>query len=255
MYYPTPHIASPLPNFPATNDLGLLEAYEQASASSHKNLGAGDTCAVVVGDAGLLSAAEYMPRTVFVTDRDPLLLEWVARKVGVLLQSSDRAHFLGALQLPGHCRANEQEIFGSKHFLVSEERFVEARQTVGKMAIHYVRMDYGLEGSITTLASTLRRHQVRVGLFNATNMHRYIHTDNTNQPGRLSLEAYMQALTQLPWADPHRIIASQIDLLRVRCLPVQVSVEAYARVASRPPEMMNQHTKKSRLFRRDATPS
>lgn len=244
MYYPTPHVALPLPNFPATNDLGLLEAYEQASASLHKNDGAGDTCAVVVGEAGILSAAEYMPRTVFVTDRDPLLLEWVARKVTALVQSSDRAHFLDALQLPSHCRANEQELFASNYFLASEERYAAVRQTVGSMAIHYVLMDYGVEGSVAALARMLHSRHMRIGLFNATNMHRYIHTDNANQPDRLSLDAYMQALAQLPWADSYRIIASQIDLLRVRCLPVQESLEAYARAAK------DEHTTKRQKERR-----
>ncbi len=89
----------PMPDFPTTNDLGLAEAFERVAEFNLAHPPQPDDCAVVVGASGLLSVAEHMPETIFVTDRDPLLLEWVAKNVGALLASPDRKSFFSSRSL------------------------------------------------------------------------------------------------------------------------------------------------------------
>ncbi len=244
----------PMPDFPTTNDLGLAEAFERVAEFNLAHPPQPDDCAVVVGASGLLSVAEHMPETIFVTDRDPLLLEWVAKNVGALLASPDRNSFFSAVHFSGHCIQNEHEIFENNFFLASEERFFASRQALVGRTVGYVCMDYGREGHVATLARMLYACQKRVRLFNGTNMHRYIRTDYVNQGARLSPEEYVVSLEQLPWADSYQILSSQIDYLRVSSLPVQTSLEGYAQIVLASDET-SRPAKKRNLFHRLITPS
>lgn len=200
-----------VPNFAFTNDVGLPDRYDELAAFNAAHPIVKEDCAVIVGTGGLLSMADVLPPTVYVTDKEPALLSWVAYNVGLIVASDTRGAFMDGISHfsgVGVSLSREMRLLGNLHYMYDDARYQQAREAVGKLAIQFIEMDYSKPGEIKSLAREIQPHRLRV--FNATNMHRHIVNQGTLSGGnRVEIVSkYIRSLGVLPWADSYGIMAS-----------------------------------------------
>jgi hypothetical protein len=249
IYYPNTATTGELPTHPYTNDVGLGEVYDELAVFNKQYPSSQEECAVLVGAGGLLTMADVLPETIFVTDRQPALLEWVAKCTHTILDCASRDEFAKKLQAPYQGTEGDADVFGERHFLASPKRYAAARDSIGRKSVQYALLDYGQAGEIEQLAQTIAQQERTVRVFNATNMHRYIRAEHINTGNTLTLPAYVAALGEFSWSPDFRILSSAIDLLRVRSLPVQSSLAGYKAVIEIGHGEAEKHRRRNFFFR------
>ena len=185
-----------------------------------------DDAALVVGTGGLLSMADVLPPTIYMTDMDTYLHEWMAKAVDAIGRSETPREYKSITRACGLWFQREHDLFADKYFLASQERFESARSAVAGKAITYVAMDYALQADVASLAVLMNRERIHIRVFNATNMHRHIEGGSKDLLG-----GYLESLKRLPWSDDVRILSSAVELIAPRSLPVQSSLEGYVHIA------------------------
>ena len=232
IYHPDTQSPTIIPDYRATNDLGLGDRYTDLAKFQDEVPSQPTDCAIVVGAGGLLSMADVLPPTVYMADKDTRLLEWMAKAVAAI-QEAETLNEYKTVTMSG-ANANfglwfygERDIFGDLHFLASQERYDMARKAVAAKTIGYLSINFADTSEVEQLAVHLRSEDRQISILNATNMHRHI----LNSYGEDGLVRYLNALKDLPWAGKYRILCSAIRTLMPLSLPIQTSLEGYVDLA------------------------
>jgi hypothetical protein len=122
--------ASELPTHPYTNDVGIGDAYDELAILNVQLPPTEVESAVIVGAGGLLTMADVLPDTIFITDRQPALLQWVVKCTGVILDCATKDAFIKKLNVSYQGTEGDSDVFGARHFLSSQERYLTAREAM-----------------------------------------------------------------------------------------------------------------------------
>lgn len=208
--------------FKFTNDHAIHERYGELAALQAASKS--DAAAVLVGTGGLLSLADVLPPTVYVTDNQPRILDWVAYSVEAVRQEPTIEAVLN--RLGTQQSRMDIDAFLDVHFTRSDERFATVQQALRAATIHYMDMDYAQAGDVDALGGLVRRAGQAISLFNATNLHTHLQLPLAYEDK--GLPEYFNALRQWPWAEPFGLmIAGPRPGYASYSLPLLGSLDAY----------------------------